>query len=197
MDPVITHPELLNKCVRCRLHNNELITQTIRKPIGDYEVRFYNIKYSVCQFCKPKVDKAIKNEAHYYSKSFLAGMLLIMYIVGLILIFSTKLYFLIIALVFVTFGIFFLYPLFNRIYYRTRPDRLSSYFEIRKEGIIILKDFKTQSEIEKITLISPEKRIDDTILKITYQFCPNCGTQLKTNTGFCKICGKNLKIEEK
>ncbi|MCK4286034.1 MAG: zinc ribbon domain-containing protein [Candidatus Lokiarchaeota archaeon] len=89
---------------------------------------------------------------------------------------------------------FFLISYLNRVRYKKNPENINKYFEIRKDGIVILKDLESNSEIKRINLLSIEKKIADVLPRKSYEFCPNCGSQIKTYTGFCQSCGKNLKL---
>jgi len=93
-----------------------------------------------------------------------------------------------------TLGSFFLILFLNRVLYKTNPENIKKYFEIRNDGIVILKDFKSGNEINRINLLPIERKIAEVLPKKSYEFCPNCGSQIKTYTGFCQSCGKNLKV---
>lgn len=93
-----------------------------------------------------------------------------------------------------TFASFFLILLLNRLLYKTNPENLKKYIEFRKDGLVILKDLESNQEIKRINLLPIGKKITEAVLRKTYEFCPNCGSQIKTDTGFCRSCGTNLKI---
>lgn len=202
MEPKIREPELLNNCVRCHKSDEELITFSRRKALGLQGARFYKIYYSICKTCKPHFEKGLKIEDKYITKKLkpiLAAILLVVYIVALIFFFNSNLSFearfpVIGIIIGATLGSFFLILFINRIHYKTNPRKIEKYFEIKKDGIVILKDLESNQEIKRINLLPIDKKIAEALSRKTYEFCPNCGSQIKTYTGFCQSCGKNLKI---
>jgi len=202
MDTEINEPELLNKCVRCHKPSKELITYTLRKPLGLHGARFYRINYSICKNCKPHFEKALEREDRYVTKKLsriVAGILLLVYIVALIIIFNSNLSFevflpVICTLIATTFGIFFLALFIERLYSKKHPNNIKNYFEIKNDGIAIIRDLESNQVIKRINLLPVEIEIAEELPRKTYKYCPNCGSEIKTNTGFCKRCGRNLKI---
>jgi multisubunit Na+/H+ antiporter MnhG subunit len=202
LESEISEPKLLNKCVRCHNSNEDLITYSLRKVLGVRGAKFYKINYSICQKCQPNLEKGLKLEDNYHSrklKTILSGIYLVVYIVALVIIFNSNLSFtaftiVIPILIGSTFGSFFLILFIYRLHYKTNSENINKYFEIRKEGTVILKDRKTNRELDIINLLEIERKIAEAHHRKTYDFCPNCGAQIKTYTGFCNKCGKNLKI---
>ena len=202
MDTEINDPELLNKCVRCHKPSKELIIYTLRKPLGLHGARFYRINYSICKNCKPYFEKALEREDRYVTKKLSrikAVILLFVYIVALIIIFNSNLsfegFFLVIGTLIATIlGIFFLTLFVERLYYKKHPNNIKNYFEVKNDGIAIIRDLESNREIKRINLLSVEREIEEELPKKTYKYCPNCGSEIKTYIGFCQKCGKNLKI---
>ncbi len=202
MESEINEPELLNKCVRCHQSNDQLIKFTYRRVLGIQGAKFYSINYSICEKCKPYLEKGLKIEDKYVTKKLkpiLAGIFLIIYIVALIIFFNSDIPFqamfpVIGIIIGATLGSFFLILYLNRVLYKTNPENIKKYFEIRNDGIVILKDLKSGNEINRINLLPIERKIAEILPKKSHEFCPNCGSQIKTYTGFCQSCGKNLKV---
>lgn len=201
MESEINEPELLNNCVRCHKSDAQLTIITCKKALGIRGARFYRINYSICEKCKPHYEKGVKIEDKYITKRLkpiLAEILLVIYSIALIVFFNSDMPFMarfpvIAIIVGATLGSFILILFLNRILYKTNPENIKKYFDIRNDGIVILKDLSTNHEIKRINLLLVKKKMAEVLPKKTYEFCPNCGSQIKTYTGFCQRCGTNLK----
>lgn len=202
MDSEINEPELLDKCVRCQKSDSQLTTYSFRKALGVRGAKFYKINYSICENCSPYLEKGIKISDKFHSgrfKTTLAGIYFVIYIVALVVLFNLNppfeiIGFIVVGLVGGTLGSFCLLINMNKARYKTHPKNIDKYFEIRNDGIVILKDLRTGNEIDRINLLPIERKIAEILPKKSYEFCPNCGSQIKTYTGFCQSCGKNLKV---
>ena len=202
MESEINESELLVRCVRCHKSNRKLTQFKIRKLLGIQGAKYYSIKYSICEMCKPYFEKGLKVEDKYRSvklKNVLSRIYLVITIVAIIIFFISNFSFIgfligVPILMGSTIFLLFLISYLNRVRYKTNPENINKYFEIRKDGIVILKDLESNSEIKRINLLSIEKKIGDVLPRKSYEFCPNCGSQIKTYTGFCQSCGKNLKL---
>jgi hypothetical protein len=201
MESEINEPELLDNCVRCHKSDNQLIKQSFRKALGIRGARFYTINYSICKNCYPYLEKGIKLDEKFHSNRFkttLSGVYLVIYIVSLVILFTSNPPFQMIGIIVAvlvggTLGSFCLLINLNKARYKTHPENMNKYFEIKNDGMVILKDLESNREINRINLLSIEKKIAEVLPKDTYEFCPNCGSQIKTYSGYCQSCGKNLK----
>lgn len=197
MESEINDPELLNRCVRCHKSNDELTQFKLRKFLGIQGTRHYSIKYSICEMCKPYFEKGLKAEDKYHSVKKKKILLIIFFainILGYIIIVNFGSFIAIPILIGLSLGLLFLIEYLLKVRYETNPENINKYFEIRKDGIAILKDLESNIEIKRINLLSIEKKVADISPRKSYEICPNCGSQLKTSTGFCQTCGKNLKL---
>lgn len=93
MESEINDPELLNRCVRCHKSNDKLTQFKLRKLLGIQGARNYSIKYSICEMCKPYLEKGLKVEDKYRSKKLkivLTRIYLVLTIVAMIIIFISN-----------------------------------------------------------------------------------------------------------
>ncbi len=198
----ITHPELLNRCIRCKKSNGKLNDYFIAKVIGSRITKPFKINFSVCENCKNEVNRII--ERGDFIKRVLKWLLIIL--VGLVLLIWVVAYLfvegdlvddwsiLIIAMI-LTFGsIFGVFIIIALVRFYFRFYGLEKYLGIEKDGRVILKDpINKKKSVEFNILTFYNESIAEKSLK-TYESCPNCGSKEITYSGYCAVCGKNLKI---
>ena len=206
MESEIIKQELRNKCIRCKRSNNNLIRLNLKtKKIGTKSryLRFVKIGYSVCEPCKIKLDNASKLKKYrdfcliiamatfYFPICFIIMINLAIFIFLNTLIESTFIPFLVSLFILMCSFIAILYFKYK---INQNPDTLEKFLEIKKEdGRMIIKDPINKTESIVIKFIKEKQEIFQESIKISYNYCPNCGSSIKTYTGFCSTCGKNIK----
>jgi len=206
METKINDQELLDKCIRCKRKDVELIQLTRHVILGQINLKTFQINFSVCRDCKLKLDKFLKFEEFYKKRTFpriIAAILFFIYIITIGMLFLriiSDVFTLIIYVVILTIvaaSAFFGSLLLNRFLYEYHPENINKYLEIRENGTAIIKDPKNEMQTVYVNLLKHEQEKVEKIQKESFNFCPNCGSNIKTYTGFCSVCGKNLRVKKK
>lgn len=197
MEPEISEPELLNKCVLCHKSNIELKKHSMVKPIGEkYKAKkFYKINFSLCPSCSHRYDKFRKAEDSQFpskTKSIIYSIFAIMYLAGLGILFAFNMA---IGVIFIMPGLVLSIYLFFKYFfdfdfkYKRKLKNINKNFEVRDDGIVVFRDKQKRQEVNILSKIQTQKVEKQ---KNIPKFCIYCGSPVISNTGFCSECGKNL-----